>query len=331
LKAKFPHLDPMNAKLITAHVLTLSALAVLLLRAQQGAGLLDPTTDPEDGMYRTLEEVYAAAKAIEPRTAISSVPYVIDQPGSYILVENLEASPAAGSAAIRIESGNVTIDLNGFTLSSTPEAEGKGIEVATAGEVTVRNGFIEGSSSVEFAGGTWAYTPGGFDFGLHGGTNISDLSVRGCRRFGIASAARAIVKECTVSECREGIICPQGTVSSCSVSTGENGIDASGGVAVDCHSYRNEEVGIFAGVISRCVADSNGRKGLDSNVVVASSAKGSEDGVVSRVISQSHASGNSDTGLRGVEPSAVSLSSAASNDTADIDTPGTRTGNYPSP
>jgi hypothetical protein len=54
----------MNTKLITTNVLTLSALAAVLLHGQ-GAGPLDPPAAPADGFYRTLEEIYDAVKTAE--------------------------------------------------------------------------------------------------------------------------------------------------------------------------------------------------------------------------------------------------------------------------
>ena len=53
---------------------------------------------------------------IEPRTPISSAPFTISVPGSYYLTTNVTVS--AGDAII-IAANNVTLDLNGFTISST--------------------------------------------------------------------------------------------------------------------------------------------------------------------------------------------------------------------
>ena len=49
---------------------------------------------------------------IEPRAPISSLPHTITASGSYYVVSNLVSS----GDGISIETGNVTVDLNGHTL-----------------------------------------------------------------------------------------------------------------------------------------------------------------------------------------------------------------------
>src|SRR5450432_2839078 len=53
---------------------------------------------------------------IEPRTPISSVPFTIANSGSYYLTTNLTTTV---SNAIVITANGVTLDLSGFTISST--------------------------------------------------------------------------------------------------------------------------------------------------------------------------------------------------------------------
>src|SRR5208337_2996715 len=62
---------------------------------------------------------------IEPRTPISSAPFTITNPGSYYLTTNLTVSSGNG---IIIAASGVTLDLSGFTISSTdPANSGAGI------------------------------------------------------------------------------------------------------------------------------------------------------------------------------------------------------------
>src|SRR6476619_6633553 len=75
-----------------------------LLLAQ---GSLVPPGAPAPTM-KTLDQ-------IEPRTAITSLPITISNPGSYYLTGNVTAT--ADGTAITIAADNVTIDLNTFTLS----------------------------------------------------------------------------------------------------------------------------------------------------------------------------------------------------------------------
>src|SRR5260370_6407387 len=53
---------------------------------------------------------------IEARTPISSAPFTISAPGSYYLTKDLSVTTGNG---ITISADNVTLDLNGFTISST--------------------------------------------------------------------------------------------------------------------------------------------------------------------------------------------------------------------
>src|SRR5215831_14797408 len=80
-------------------------------------GSLTPPGAPAPGM-KTLTQ-------LEPRTPIASAPFTISAPGSYYLTTNVSVS--AGDA-ITIATNNVTLDLRGFTISSTaaPSA-GRGI------------------------------------------------------------------------------------------------------------------------------------------------------------------------------------------------------------
>ena len=79
------------------------------------AGDLNPPAGPVTPTMKTLTEV-------EPRIAINAVntpgdafsTFKITQPGSYYLTGNVTG--AAGTSGIRVASGQVTLDLNGFTL-----------------------------------------------------------------------------------------------------------------------------------------------------------------------------------------------------------------------
>src|SRR6266568_6580756 len=71
-------------------------------------GSLTPPGAPAPTM-KTLDQ-------IEARTPISSAPFTITDSGSYYLTTNVTVS---SGDAITIAADNVTLDLNGFTISST--------------------------------------------------------------------------------------------------------------------------------------------------------------------------------------------------------------------
>src|SRR5437870_4623321 len=110
---------PLLRRSTVAYLLLL--LASLNLKTSALAqGSLTPPGAPAPSM-KTLAQ-------IEPRTAISSAPYVISLPGSYYLTTNVSV---AASNAITISANQVTLDLNGFTISSTaPVATGSAILLA---------------------------------------------------------------------------------------------------------------------------------------------------------------------------------------------------------
>ena len=120
----------MKTKLVLLALVSAFSLQPSALLAQ---GSLTPPGAPAPTM-KTLTQV-------EPRTAISSVPFTISAPGSYYLTTNLTVSSGNG---ITISSGNVTLDLNGFVLQGV-SGSGSGILVSsTYTNITVRNGTITG-------------------------------------------------------------------------------------------------------------------------------------------------------------------------------------------
>lgn len=99
--------------------------------------------------------------------AAGGFPYTISQPGSYKLSGNLQ-SPT-GSNGIIIAASNVTLDLNGFTISGSsagPFIGGVLLSARNAPKATtVRNGTINGNGIFVDLGGTG------------GGTVLEDLTL----------------------------------------------------------------------------------------------------------------------------------------------------------
>ncbi len=104
-----------------------------------------------------------------------------------------------------INANNVTIDLNGFTLSSTenPAASGNGILInGPAQNIAIANGFIQGGVTNN---GSGVYSGSGFGYGILEGDALSanvcvrNVSVSGCRNYGIyLQPYSTIVESCTV-------------------------------------------------------------------------------------------------------------------------------------
>jgi hypothetical protein len=100
-----------------------------------------------------------SAYAIPP-TVINSVPYIIRNPGTYML--NADLSVPAGVTGIQISTvatGPITLDLKGHTLMGSGGADGAGIsvgdingpgETANAYPITIKDGTVTGFSFAVF-------------------------------------------------------------------------------------------------------------------------------------------------------------------------------------
>ena len=105
------------------------------------AGPLNPPAGAVSSTYKTLTEV-------EPRIAINSTntpgnasaTYRITQPGSYYLTGNV--SGQSGKSGISIESGNVTLDLCGFSIIGVSGSIDGITMPAFAESVVIRNGIV---------------------------------------------------------------------------------------------------------------------------------------------------------------------------------------------
>jgi hypothetical protein len=204
----------------------LALLAVTLFpQALLGQGTFPPTTAPAAPIMKTLGQ-------IEPRGAVQALaatpPYTISQSGSYYLTGNV--SVASGNAIV-INADNVTLDLNGFTITSTSGGSGVAISVFNAHkQITVTNGSI--------GAGVGATT--GFEHGIY------------CT----GALSQGLVKNIHVSNVGSyGILLDQqGSVESCTVKT-------AGGIGISAERIRDSSAascasfGLNGGVISNCYGE----------------------------------------------------------------------------
>jgi hypothetical protein len=157
-------------------------------------GSLTPPGAPAPTM-KTLQQV-------EPRVPISTAPFTISQPGSYYLTTNLTVS---GGDAITIATNGVTLDLNGFTISSTANPA-SGTAVLIGGgpqDITIQNGHIRGGVTND---GSGVFNGPGFWYGIYysgsglQNVRVSGVSVSGCLYAGIYvdDGASTTVENCVV-------------------------------------------------------------------------------------------------------------------------------------
>ena len=133
-----------------------AAAAALAVGFSSIAGPLTPPAGPPMSTGKTLTQV-------EPRIDIATVPgdagtnHIITQPGSYYLSGDVVTGPH--TVCIEVRAPNVTIDLNGFTLTDDQSqgfggGDGVRIRADLASNVVVRNGQIDvANTGVDFING----------------------------------------------------------------------------------------------------------------------------------------------------------------------------------
>ena len=162
---------------------------------------------------------------IEARTPISSAPFFINASGSYYLTKNLTV--ATGSA-IAINVSDVSLDLNGFTISSTQNPASSGVAIYMTGasrNVAIFNGAI--SSGVTVSGGTYSGT--GFGYGVYCpsavSVRVSGVSVAGVLNHGIyLGFSSSVVEACTVDTAGGYGIAASAVSHSTALNTGSAGV-----------------------------------------------------------------------------------------------------------
>jgi hypothetical protein len=272
----------------SAAVVLLSTLNLQLSTAF-AQGSLTPPGAPAPTM-KTLAQ-------IEPRTPISSGPYTISSPGSYYLTTNITVS---GGNAITIATNGVTLDLGGFTISSTAvSANGYGILMTNskARNLTILNGFIEGGVTNN---GSGTYSGSGFLTGIYYSVNapvntrVSGVSVAGCLYDGIylGNGDSTLVEACTVRTAGGYGIVASTIKSSLTKDCGITGIygdqvsdsrgestgsspGISAATALNCYGVSVSGQGISAVNVSNCRGSSHSSQGIYAET--ASNCYGNSD------------------------------------------------------
>lgn len=274
-----------GVRLVTALLCGLTGLVAVM----SYGGPLNPPSGPVASSYKTLSEV-------EPRIAISSVPYTITSPGSYYLTGNLTSTQSLASA-IAVQSDDVSIDLNGFVLQVSSGYYG--ISSSSHQRVCVRNGSIKayGSGGVFLAqcphcriedvrvwqvpnasfgiytGASSEVTNCQIDGGNVGFVAADGSVVRGCTAsgcaYGVLGGATVIVEDCVALSGGYGFRLPDGkctvrgcTARECSVAGFQIG---GGGTVVNCTSDLNTGDGFLlegAGQLLGCTASTNTGNGV---------------------------------------------------------------------
>jgi hypothetical protein len=210
--------------------------------------------------------------------------FTINQPGSYYLVGSLTV---AGGNGINIAASGVTLDLRGFTISSTANPPvGAGVQISDPTNqglrnISIQNGHISGAIT---RSGT-VYSGSGFNAGIARpavnprGVRVTDITVLGTATSGISIGVSDIlgsanlVDRCTV-ELAGGIGISASTVMNSTAALCGTGIVAS--AVSNSRAVSSVNGGISAQSATNCTATGNGTDGITADTVSGCTASSNE-------------------------------------------------------
>lgn len=316
----------------------LSFVSIFTLSPAQGPLTPPPGADPTIGPVNALtagglpQPTMKTLHQVEPRTAIpgGTAGVIISTSGAYYLAGNITVATGDG---ITINASNVTLDLNGFSISSSAApAAGIGIAVTGTTNLVISNGSIDGGFIAGVAPPNGMQTPRN--------VRVQNLTVSNCTNWGVLLeiSKNTRVDGCLVDGAVGGI---QATlVHDCSVTLGSIAGRIVRGSSVSSASL----AGITADIVencyaqaagtaiqAKCLVNSYGTGGGDHDVISAGVAQnvwaeggsGAGDGIEASVVSNSLGNRSSDlagsSSGSGIKSAVIAASSGSSADGNALD------------
>lgn len=205
---------------------------------------------------------------------ISSVPYIITKPGSYVLTNNVRVTEdEPDTNAITIESNDVTLDLNGHTIQgpNTGGGIGSGIYAHDRYNITIRNGRV------------WGFGDDGIHLGCSGpffhkaGHRIESIHAANNNDSGISLSGGGAILNCVANNNKStGIFAHDATINNCTANNNTNyGFYTISCTITSCTANGNLQDGLYIhhSLLSSCTAIDNLRYGILAKTSVVSNCR----------------------------------------------------------
>ncbi|MEL6329119.1 MAG: hypothetical protein AAFR38_05620 [Planctomycetota bacterium] len=259
----------------------LAAAVLMFVAPALAPALAQPSLNPPSGAVG-LSQVFGPGTAINSRNTPGdgNSRFKITQPGHYHLASNIRVIDLPfleQPIAIEIAASDVTIDLNGFTLSRGPlispgqtepedpvageDTVGIGVDDQDVRNITIRNGTIYGFATAVGL----RRQAGGFSTVSARESVLADLRIRDALRTGaraitigtnadiercvvrsqnsgISAGSGLVLRDSRIEADADGVLSADALIESCRIASGGNAIDASDAIIRDSWIQANGAV-----------------------------------------------------------------------------------------
>jgi hypothetical protein len=240
-------------------VFTLIGLTAVYLFAQSGGDPNTPPPGPPGKVFKTLDEVEARTPLIAGAPGVivnEDGDLEITQRGSYYLTESLNSTSGHG---IVIADGAVSLDLNGFLVTTGAGGSGSAIFLERYTSIHICNGHLSAPTN---ASGSVGWQSG---IGFDPAATLKNVSIRNISFFGFdqvnsisTSNDRGLnsIENCQAFNCGQGFT--GDIITKTQAESTRTGYAMRGQTVSDCRGESLGGVGVWATTVSNSVGVSEG-------------------------------------------------------------------------